>query len=276
MEKPSDIIWIQPPQKWGLPPIGEIWQYRSLIYQLAAKDFRIRYRQTFLGFLWALVNPLISALLLGFVFTKITGTHTGTMNGFIFTMSGMVTWIFYATLVPEAMQGMMGAQNMVKKIYFPKMILPLYKIAAASLESIVSFGILILIIAFNDFGLVSSRIVLLPVYALFMAMLGLALAMWSNVLILYSRDFIHVIPHVIRLGMFVCPIAYPSSLVPEKWQWLYFCNPVSGFIELFRWLVFENYIFHHGIWFSMITAMLLIASAAVVFRTVEYKMADIL
>lgn len=275
MSVKSEMKWIVPPAAWALPDWKELWQYRSLMLQFAIKDFKVRYMQTWLGLFWAWANPLISAVLLYFVFNKVAQTKLP-FNGLVFVMSGMVSWTFIASLVPESMQGMMGAQAMIKKIYFPKLILPLSKMAGAMVETVVTLLLFFVICIWQQQGLQWQGILLLPFYLLIMMVLGLGMSMWATVMVLISRDFLHVIPHMIRLGMFVCPIAYPAGLVPHKWQWLYFVNPVSGLIEGFRAMLFEGYVLHPFIWISGMSAVILLISGLLMFRKFEYTIADIL
>jgi lipopolysaccharide transport system permease protein len=275
MSVKSEMKWIVPPAAWALPDWKELWQYRSLMLQFAIKDFKVRYMQTWLGLFWAWANPLISAVLLYFVFNKVAQTKLP-FNGLVFVMSGMVSWTFIASLIPESMQGMMGAQAMIKKIYFPKLILPLSKMAGAMVETVVTLLLFFVICIWQQQGLQWQGILLLPFYLLIMMVLGLGMSMWATVMVLISRDFLHVIPHMIRLGMFVCPIAYPAGLVPHKWQWLYFVNPVSGLIEGFRAMLFEGYVLHPFIWISGMSAVILLISGLLMFRKFEYTIADIL
>lgn len=275
MSVKSEMKWIVPPASWALPDWKEIWHYRSLMFQFATKDFKVRYMQTWLGALWAWINPLISAALLYFVFNKVASTHLP-FNGFVFVMSGMVSWTFIASLVPESMQGMMGAQAMIKKIYFPRLILPLSKMAGAMVETMVTLLLFFAVCIWQQQWPQWQGMVLLPIYLLMMMVIGLSMAMWATVMVLISRDFLHVIPHMIRLGMFVCPIAYPASLVPQKWQWLYFANPVSGLIEGFRAMLFEGYDLHPLIWISVLSSVILLITGLLMFRKYEYTIADIL
>lgn len=277
MVRKSEMTWILPPAAWALPDIKELWQYRSLILQLAIKDFRVRYMQTWLGALWSVVNPLISALLLNFVFHKVARTNTSlALNSYVFVMSGMVVWTFFSTLVPEAMQGMMNAQAMIKKIYFPKLVIPLSKMLGALVETLVSLLLFLIVCCWYQQWPQWSAWLLLPLYLIAMMILGVGLSLWATVLTLISKDFMHVIPHIIRLGMLICPIAYPVFLVPEKFQWLYFLNPVSGFMEGFRSLLFEGYELHSLAWISWLSALLLVVSGFIAFRKFEFTIADIL
>ena len=277
MTRKNEITWIVPPVAWALPDIQELWQYRSLILQLAIKDFRVRYLQTWLGGLWSVINPLISALLLNFVFNKVARTNTTlALNSYVFVMSGMVAWTFFSTLVPEAMQGMMNAQAMIKKIYFPKLVIPLSKMIGALVETGVSLLLFLIVCGWYQQWPQWSAWLLLPLYLLAMMILGVGLSLWATVLTLVSKDFMHVIPHIIRLGMLICPIAYPAALVPEKFQWLYFLNPVSGFMEGFRSLLFAGYTLHPLAWISGLTALLLVVSGFIAFRKFEFTIADIL
>lgn len=268
------IKWLMPVSNWQWPHLTEAWQYRSLCLQLALKDFRIRYQQSLLGPAWAVLNPLLSTLILIVVFQRMAGVTIEGVKPYAFSFSGMVVWTFYASIIPEALNGMLAASPLFRKIYFPKLILPVSKMLNASIETGVSFLLFLMACIWWHQDLQWTVIIHLPLFVVMALLTGLGLALWASVLVALSRDFVHGIPHLIRLGIFVCPIAYPVSLVPAHWQIIYFLNPVSGLIEYFRWICFPLYDFVPYIWISLTVAFVITISGLLVFTKIEGRLND--
>lgn len=252
---------------------GELYNYRSLLTQFAYRDFKVRYVQTYLGGLWAVVNPIISVVLLSFVFGNIAKVDTLGIPHLLFSMSGLIIWNYFSTMASEAGATIIGAQNMVKKIYFPKIILPLYKSITALLE--LGIALLLLMGLFIYFGIWPSiKIGYLPLILVAAILVSIGAALLSAAIVIKFRDFHHVLPHIVRFGLYASPVAYPAALVSDKYAWLYFCNPIAGPIEAARWALFEDYPWHNYSFMSFGIGIALFFIGFFYFSSIEGDIAD--
>ena len=209
--------------------LKELWDYRELLWTLTYRDFRIKYAQTAIGFTWALINPIFSILILSFVFGTIAKVGTGgaEVPHLLYTTVGMCGWTYFAAVFGQGGQSIIGAQNMVKKIYFPRLVIPLSKAITAFIDlAIVLVIIVILMIYYNVTP--SINIIYLPGFIIAAIVAGLAGGIWMSALTIRFRDFVHITPLLLRIGMYATPIAFPASAVPEKYQLLFYLNPLAG------------------------------------------------
>jgi lipopolysaccharide transport system permease protein len=252
----------------------ELYNYRSLIFQFANRDFKVRYVQTYLGGLWAIVNPVISVLLLSFVFGNIAKVDTMGIPHLLFSMSGLFIWNYFSTMVSEAGSTIIGAQNMVKKVYFPKIILPLYKSITALIEMGIAIALLLALFAYFETW-PSAKIVYLPLVIMATMLVSMGLALLSAAIVIQFRDFHHVLPHLVRFGLYVCPVAYPASLASKSsYQMLFYCNPITGLIEAARWTLFSNYPWSDYNYLSGVTGVFLLLIGIFYFSSIEGDIAD--
>lgn len=212
----------------------ELWQYRELLWMLAYRDFRVKYAQAFLGFSWALINPIINLALLSFVFHRVAQVETGEMPPLLFTLLGLAGWSYFAEVFSTAGDSIIGAQQMVKKIYFPRLIIPLSKAITALID--LGIVLLLLLLLLLYYGIAPSvNLLFFPLFLLLAMMAGLTGGLWLSALTIRFRDFKYISPLFLRIGIFITPIAYPASAVPEAYRFWYFLNPLAGITEGFRW-----------------------------------------
>lgn len=254
--------------------LKDLFLYKDLLYTLAIRDFKVRYAQTFLGFLWAFLQPALTISIFTIVFGRAIKVETGGIPYPLFALSGMVAWTYFSFVITQAGGSIIGAQGMVKKIYFPRLIIPLSK----AIVGLIDLGIVLI---FLTFLLVyfkvqpSVNIVYLPLFLLTAIIGALGIGIWLSALTIRYRDFQHIIPFLVQIGLYASPIAYPVSLIPEKYQLIYHLNPVVGIIEGFRWCILgigEIGIFSFASFFISIT---LFISSLFYFKSVEKVMADI-
>jgi len=255
----------------------ELYQYRELLWTLTYRDFRVKYAQTALGIAWALFNPLLQIGVLSFVFGSVAKTGTGEVEvpHIIYTSAGMLGYTYFSNLMTEAGGSIIGAQQMVKKIYFPRLVIPLSK----ALTGLIDLGMTLLILG----GLMviyqfvpSSNLIYLPVFILIAILSGLAGGIWMSALTIRFRDFQQITPLIVRLGMYATPIAYPASLVPEKYLTLYYLNPMAGVVEGVRWCIVGGTPPSSLMWLSFGLIGVLFVLGIFYFNKVERVMADIL
>ncbi len=255
----------------------ELYQYRELLWTLTYRDFRVKYAQTGLGFLWAFVNPFLQIVILSFVFGTVANTGTGAIEvpHIIYTTAGMLGYTYFSNLMTQAGGSIIGAQQMVKKIYFPRLVIPLSKAITGLIDlgvTLVILGILCVIYGYIP----STNLIYLPVFIFIAILSGLAAGIWMSAVTIRYRDFQQITPLLVRLGMYATPIAYPASLVPEKYLSIYYLNPMAGVVEGVRWCIVGGDPPSALIWLSFGLIAVLFVLGVFYFNKVERVMADIL
>ena len=260
--------------------LKEIWKYRELLWTLTYRDIRVKYAQTAIGFTWAIVNPLFTLLILSFVFgtvanVKVEGTDGVLVPHIIYTITGLCGWQYFSEVLAQAGASIIGAQNMVKKIYFPRLIIPMSKAITAFIDFGVVIVIMIICMVIYQFP-PSDNIIYFPFFFFIAVISGLSAGIWMSALTIRFRDFQHITPMLLRVGMYATPIAYPASAVPEKYQLLFYMNPMAGVVEGMRWCIIGGNPINHYAYVSFIVIFLLLALGLIYFKRVERVMADIL
>jgi len=261
--------------KVGLSKLKEAWTFRSLLFALAWRDIKVRYVQSYLGFLWIVVNPLISLLLLNFIFGTIVEVDTQEVNSIIFTITGLAGWNYFASLVGESGNAVFQAQHMVKKIYFPRIILPLSKAITCLFELLGTFAILVVCLILFD-GHISKNIVYFPIFLFLSILAGIACGIWISALTIRFRDLRFIVPVFIRIGFFLTPIAYSSSMIPKKYNFTLFVNPIAGIVDGFRWSILGIGEIGSHIYTSSALILVLLALGIILFFRMEKSVADII
>jgi lipopolysaccharide transport system permease protein len=252
----------------------EIVEYRDLLFTLARRDLKVRYAQTALGFIWAVFQPLTTLIIFTLVFSRVAKISTGPIPYPVFAISGLALWNYFSMVLGQAGNSIVGAQGMISKIYFPRLIIPVSK----ALVGLVDLGINLVFLAgiMLVFGILPSpNIVWVPVFLLLTLLAGLSVGIWFSALIVRFRDLQQIVPLVLQLGMYLTPVAYPASKVPAQYQWIYFLNPMAGIIEGFRWSLLGGTVPGPMNLLSIGLVLLTLVSGLYYFRSVERVMADI-
>jgi len=262
-----------PIQYWR--KIKECWQYRDLLRMLSYRDVRVRYAQTFLGMAWAIINPLISVLLLYFVFGVVIKVDTQGVPPLLFSMAGLCSWNYFSRVVGEAGSSVIGAQSLVKKIYFPRLIIPLSKSFSALIDLVIVLMILAGMMLIYHIPVTWNALMIIPFTALTI-LAGIAFGVWVAALTIRFRDFTHILPLVLRIGMFLSPIAYGATLVPQPYKWAFNLNPLTGIIEGFRWALFNTPMDINAVWTSIAVIMIILVGGIWYFLRMDQYIADII
>ncbi|MFT6828208.1 MAG: lipopolysaccharide transport system permease protein [Bacteroidia bacterium] len=258
--------------------LKELVKYKDLFLILAYRDFRVRYAQTYLGFIWAFIQPALTLIIFTLVFGKAAKVDTGEIPYPVFAIVGMSAWSYFAFVMSQSGNSIIGAQGMIKKIYFPRLVIPLSK----SLVGLIDFGItlcfLVAIMLYYGQG-ISSSIVLFPLFLLVNLFAALGVGIWLSALTVRYRDFQHIIPFAVQFGLYATPIAYPSSLVvhslPDWIVALYYLNPMAGVVEGYRLSILGIGEIDQFSYLSFFVVVLLFVSSLYYFKRVERVMADI-
>jgi lipopolysaccharide transport system permease protein len=253
----------------------ELYAYRELIWMLAWRDFKVRYAQTFVGFLWAIIEPLVTAVLLSLVFNKVANASTHDVEPILFGMTGMICWNYFSNVVSQGNTSLILAQNMIKKIYFPKIIIPISKSVAALPDLLVTILFTFILIVANKSG-VQSTMWLFPIHILLTILIACSLSILFSALNVRFRDFKHIVPFLLRIGLFITPIAYSTSDIDQSYKWLFFLNPMTGIIESLRWAIFGIDVRNTYLWISLISLIFFMILSILTFNKVQKHMADII
>lgn len=255
--------------------ISELYNYRELLWTLAYRDFRVRYAQTLLGMLWGIAEPLVSVILLSLIFNRMANISTQGVNPILFGLSGMVVWNYFSNVIIQGSNSLIINQNMIRKIYFPRIMIPASKAIAAIPDLIVAAALttVFYIIYWDDY---SIRILMIPVFVLLAILASTGMGLWISALNIRYRDFQHVVPFLTRIGMFLTPIAYTSNEIPQPYKWLFFLNPMTGVIEGIRWSLFGFTLETNYFLLSIAMIILLLISGFYFFNKLEKNIADII
>ncbi|MFT6442124.1 MAG: lipopolysaccharide transport system permease protein [Salibacteraceae bacterium] len=268
---PKTIITSESSRKLNLK---ELIHYKDLFLVLAYRDLKVRYAQTFLGLLWAILQPLATLLIFTLIFGRAIKVDTGEIPYPVYALAGMSAWSYFAFVMGQSGSSIIGAGDMVKKIYFPRLIIPLSKSLVAFVDFGVTLCLLIVLMIYNGVS-VSANLVFLPIFVLLNIVAALGVGIWLSALSIRYRDFQHVVPFMVQFGLYATPIAYPATLVPEKYQLLYHLNPMTGIVSGFRWCFFGDQPFDPLTSCSFLVIILLFLSGIWYFKRMERTMADL-
>lgn len=230
----SAAIIIKPYQGWVAVNVRELWEYRELLYFLTWRDIKVRYKQTVIGASWAIIQPFFTMVVFSLFFGMLARIPSEGLPYPVFYYSALLPWMYFANALNKATNTMIEHQRVITKIYFPRIILPLAAVLPGLLDFGIGFTVLIGMMLF--YGIVPTPAsLLLPLFLLLAVATALGVGLWLSALNAIYRDVRYAVPFLVQFWMFISPLAYPSSLVPEQWRWLYGLNPMAGVIEGFRW-----------------------------------------
>lgn len=258
------------------PDLKELIRYKDLFLTLTWRDLRVRYAQTTIGLLWAVIRPVFSLLIMTLIFGRFVGVETNIPH-IVFTIAGLSTWSYFSAVMSSAGSSIIGAQGMVKKVYFPRLVIPLSKALVSLVDLVVSLIIMIVLMIWYG-TTVESTWPLAFVFILIAAVAALAVGIWLSALTVRYRDFQHIVPFMVQIGMYLTPIAYPAELAAEhlpKWaSTIYFLNPMAGVVQGFRWSLFGGTPPGDLMYVSFGMVFLLFFTGLIYFKKVEDQMAD--
>lgn len=266
---------IEPRKRWIHIDLAELWQYRDLLFFLGWRDVSVRYKQTVLGVAWAVLQPLTMMVIFTLFFGRLAKVPSDGVAYPIFSYAALLPWQFFATAMTHASNSLVENSSLLTKVYFPRVMIPIASLMQAAVDFAVAFVILLGMMVYYGTA-VTWKIAALPGLLLLALMAAAGVGLWLSAMNVKYRDIRYTIPFLVQAWMFVSPVVYPASLVPEQWRWLYGLNPMSGVIEGFRWaLVGTNN--HPGtliVVSAVVSLVLLLAGLAYFFRT-EDEFADV-
>lgn len=256
----------------------DLWQYRELFHVLAARDIAVRYKQTVIGILWAVIRPILTMVVFTVVFGKLAKLPSeGAAPYALMVFAGMLPWQFFSTALTESSNSLITNANLISKVYFPRIIVPTSTVIVAFIDLAISFVILVGMMIYYQFA-PSWQILLLPVFVIIGFAASLGPGFWVTSLNVKYRDFRYVIPFLIQVGLYLSPVGFSSSIIPDQWKLLYYMNPMVGVIDGFRWCILgdEASVDWRSVVMALFTTTVLLFIGIRQFRKTERSFADLI
>jgi lipopolysaccharide transport system permease protein len=275
LSAPKISLRIQPSKGFVALRLRELWSYRELLYFLIWRDVKVRYKQTAIGAAWAIIQPLMTMIVFSVFFGKLGKLSSDGVPYPIFSFAALVPWTLFSNGLTQATNSLVGSSNLIKKVYFPRLIIPVATVLAGVIDFAIAFGVLLLLMMFYGI-LPTMNVVMLPLFLLLTLVTSLGVSLWLSALNVEYRDVKYVIPFLSQIWLFATPIAYSSTLLSEPWRTIYGLNPMVGVVEGFRWaLLGTNTGPGMMIVASSLASVLMLISGAYYFRRMERTFADV-
>ncbi|HXS75539.1 MAG TPA: ABC transporter permease [Terracidiphilus sp.] len=254
----------------------DLWTYRELFLFLAWRDILVRYKQTAIGIAWSLIRPVITMLVFTVVFGRIAMLPSEGVPYPVLVVAAMLPWYFFSTAVTEGSNSLIQNANVVSKVYFPRLIVPISAVAVSLVDFVISLLLLAVLMAWYQI-MPSARVLFLPVFLGLVVILTVGLTLWLAALNVRYRDFRYVVPFLMQVGMFLSPVGFSGVVVSEGWRAVYSLNPMVGIIEGFRWCLLPGYdLDMRAVWFGALISFLILGAGINYFRRTERSIADVI
>ena len=269
-------VVIEPSRGWTSLKLGELWEYRELLYFLAWRDIKIRYKQTALGLAWAVLQPLITMLIFALFFGKLAKMPSDHIPYPLFAFAALVPWTFFANGLTQASNSLVGSANLIKKVYFPRLVVPISVVLAGLPDFLLSFIVLLGLMLYYGIFPQLSVVLWLPLLLLLACATALGVGLWLSALNVKYRDVRYIVGFLTQIWMFATPVVYPASLLGGKWRLIFSINPMVGVVEGFRWALLKTDTAPGpSILVSAATAVVILITGTFYFRRMEKTFADI-
>jgi len=274
--KANHMIRIEPSKGWFSLRLNEIWDSRELLMIFVWRDLKVRYRQTVIGALWAILQPLLTMAIFTIFFGRLAGIPSDEIPYSVFTYAALVPWTFFANSIHQASNSLVNNPEMVKKIYFPRLTMPVASVFAGLVDFFLAFVLLLAMMLYYGF-VPTLNALWLPFFVVLSVTTALGVSFWLSALNVQFRDVRYMIPFIVQIWLFATPVAYPSSLLSDPWRTIYGINPMVGVVEGFRWsLLGVDTAPAPVIFVSYGVALVLLIGGAIYFRRMERNFADVI
>ncbi|MGQ0556502.1 MAG: ABC transporter permease [Nitrospiraceae bacterium] len=275
MKNTIEIIRIVPTQGWAALRLKELWAYRELLYFLVWRDVKVRYKQTALGAAWAILQPVFTMVVFSLFFGRLGKIPSDGLPYPLFSFAALVPWTYFSHGLNQASNSLVGSANLIKKVYFPRLSIPIASVASGLIDFALAFLVLLGMMIY--YGILPGfKVIVLPLLLLLTLVTSLGVSLWLSALNVHFRDVRHIVPFLTQLWLFATPIAYPSSLLSEPWRTIYSINPMVGVVEGFRWaLLGTDTAPGPMIIVSSLAAVAILVSGVFYFRRLEKTFADV-
>ncbi|HTX80212.1 MAG TPA: ABC transporter permease [Longilinea sp.] len=265
---------IEPSEKWYDLNLKELWEHRELLWMLTIREVQLRYRQTFLGVLWVIIQPLMTTVIFTLIFGQLMKAPSENINYSLFTFSGLLPWNIFSQSLQRSSNSLTKDLRLITKIFFPRIILPVSEALSTLVDFLVSLVVLVILLLANRMPFTLNMLIV-PVLVAFTLMLSIGVGNIFAALNVYYRDFAYAIPFILQVWMFASPLAYSAKLIPTNWSWVYNLNPVVGLINGFRWAFFTNIDFPmQSLVYSVIASCIIFIISTLIFNRLERSFAD--
>ncbi len=270
----DEVIIVRPSRGWLDLNLREVWRYRELIYFLTWRDIKVRYKQTFLGAAWAVLQPFLTMVVFTLFFGRLAKIPSDNVPYPIFSYAALLPWQLFSKALTDAGRSLVANRNMITKVYFPRLVIPIASLLGGVVDFAIAFLVLLAMMAYYGIAPTAHVWALLP-FLLLALLTALGVGLWLSALNVLYRDVGYTLPFLTQAWMFITPIAYSSTLVPEKWQLVYALNPMAGVVNGFRWALLDTPTGPDAsLWVSVGVAVLLLISGLFFFRRMERQFAD--
>lgn len=271
----KDVLIIQPSRGWLKLNLGELWEYRELLYFLVWRDVKVRYKQTALGAAWAILQPFLTMVVFTVFFGRLAKIPSDGVPYPVFAYTALLPWQLFAYALSESANSLVGSQNLIKKVYFPRLVVPISSVLAGLVDFAISFVVLLGLMAY--YGIRPTlAIAAVPLFLLLAIATALSVGLWLSALNVEFRDVRYTIPFLTQFWMFATPVAYSATLVPAKWRPLFGLNPMAGVVEGFRWALLGKATSPGPLlWVSIGAVAALLIGGLMYFRRMESTFADV-
>ena len=255
----------------------DLWRYRELFYFLAWRDLLVRYKQTVVGVSWSLIRPLLTTIVLTVVFGKLGKMPSGGVPYPLLVLCGTLPWQFFSTAMTESGNSLVMNSNLISKIYFPRLIIIVSSVITSFVDFLISAVFLVVLMIWYHYA-PPAAVLFVPFFVLLAFGAALGVGLWIAALMVEYRDFRFIVPFIVQFGLYISPVGFQSSVVPERFRLLYALNPMVGVIDGFRWCLLgaQNGIYRPGIAVAVIDVIVLVASGIWYFRKTEQTFADVI
>ncbi len=273
---PVPHLIIRPSSGWKLLDLGELWHYRDLLITLAERDVKLRYRQTAMGALWVVLQPLMAAGIFSFVFGSVAKLPSDGIPYFIFSYAGLLGWNAFSNTIGKASACLVGNSHLISKVYFPRLILPFSTVFSSLVDFGVAFALMLAMLAAYHISF-TAAILLVPVWLSLILMFAMGVGLYVSALMVSYRDVQYIFPVLTQMLLYASPVAYAVSAVPLNCQTVYFLNPLAALLEAFRWSLLPTGGFPaQSLLYSSIASLLVFVGGAFAFKKMERKFADVI
>lgn len=272
----SETLVIQPTRGLGSLNLRDLWRYRELAYFLTWRDIKVRYKQTLLGAAWALIQPLLQMIIFNFLFGNLAEIPTDGIPRPVFTYSALLVWNLFSKALSDAGRSLVANRNMITKVYFPRLLIPLSSVLSGIVDFAIAFVILLGMMFYYKIAPTVS-IWTLPLFLVLALVTALGIGLWLSALNVNFRDIRYIIPFLTQFWLLASPVAYPLSEIPDTWRWLYSLNPMVAVVEGFRWALVGQGTTYQAmplLWISILSSLVLLISGVFYFRRMERTFAD--
>ena len=271
----TPVITIRASKSWLPLKLHYLWTYRELLYFLMWRDIKVRYKQTLLGAMWSIIQPLVMMIIFTFFFSKLARIPTEGIPSAPFYYAGLCLWTFFSNAVMNGANSLIGNTNLITKVYFPRLIIPSAAVGAGLIDFAIASILFVPLLFYYGLGMTWRLLLILPLSVL-ITTLALGMGVLFSALNTKYRDVRYVLPFLLQVWFFISPVIYPSSLVPREWRWVLVLNPMTGIIESYRASLFGQPVNWWALAYSMVFTLILLSSSAYTFRRIERRYAEVI